>query len=157
MSLKISNFFSVVIIGLLCLFNITNVLTWLNVITLLSIICIIFIPSYCVRLIERTSLIGSAITFFLSLALLRKYTKGSTGILASYSISEYTINISYLIDGISIVYIILTTFLTVVILLASKNMKTNRKQFHLIILITQILLINSFITAEIFFFFFYLK
>jgi NADH-ubiquinone oxidoreductase chain 4 len=128
-------------------------ITYINIITIITIIVIMIIPNYEIILIEKISLAYASLTFLVSLGLLLVIPINKNGIVATFTISELTVNISFVLDGIAITYIILTTFLTFVVIMASLNIKTNRKQFYLTILLTQILLINSFITGDIFFFF----
>jgi NADH-ubiquinone oxidoreductase chain 4 len=68
-------------------------------------------------------------------------------------IPEYNLNLSLGIDGISLCFLLLTTFIMPICIFASGNMDINYKQFIIYILLIELFLIVSFLVTNLFFFY----
>ena len=106
--------------------------------------------------IRRLTFVVSIVEFLFSLLLLRGVTIGAQG----YSMSEYKpwiaappINYHLGVDGISMFLVILTTFLTLIGVLASwKGVHHRLKEFHVMLLFLEVGIIGVFLALDLFLF-----
>ena len=126
----------------------TYLLIFILIITFFFLIILIIIPSYKIRLLKILSLYFSLILFILSLLLWIFFNNEHNNFIFIYHIPWISLlNIYYSIgiDGISIFFIILTTFLIpFCILISWDSIKYRVKEFLLMLILTEFLLINVF-------------
>lgn len=166
---KNTSLLSLVFIGFpLFLFNFTSnylhsVDFLLSIILLLTVFIVIitFIPSTNLKLIKQLGLSFSCFIFILSLVLWIFYNNevGNFVYVSHISwLSSFNIYYSLGVDGISIFFIILTAFLMPICLLMSWNSIVYKvKEFVLMLLITELLLINVFAVLDLFFFYIFFE
>ena len=134
-----------------------NILLSLIILLTFFIISLLFLPSTNSILIKQVALIYSFIIFILSLLLWIFYNNElGNFVLVIYLpwLSVFNIYYSLGIDGISIFFILLTTFLIPICLLVSwESIKYKVKEFVIMLLLTELLLINVFATLDLFFFY----
>ena len=121
-------------------------------------ICILsLMPKTEVLGIQILAIAASLVIFCMSLDLLYFYDKTRMGSQFNWSLPllpEYGIDFSLGLDGNSFCFLLLTTFIIPLCLLACNSVKVeSRKQFILLILLLELFLIASFITRNLFFFF----
>ena len=134
-----------------------NLLLLTIVLLFIFILIIMLIPSEKVELIKQFSLFSSLFIFILTL-ILWIFFNNELGnfIFVSHIpwLSNFNIYYSLGIDGISIFFIILTAFLIPICMLISwDSVKYKTKEFFLMLLITELLLINVFAVLDLFFFY----
>jgi len=99
----------------------------------------------------------SFIVFFISLILLFTiHPYFVTFIVERFTIIDLpilSINISKALDGLSLLFIILSTFLIVLCVLSGASIKYRKKLFFILLLITELALVNVFAVTEILFFY----
>ena len=107
-------------------------------------------------IIKKFNIFITFIIFFLSLFLWISFDKFSSNFQYFYNINwllYYNINFSLGIDGISLFFIILTTFLIPICLLISYDViKKNIKEYFISFLFLELLLILVFSVLDLFFF-----
>lgn len=137
--------------------NSVNLLLYIIIFLLVFILIIIFIPSSNIKFIKQLSLSFSLLIFILTLVLWIFFNNElGNFIFVSHLpwLSNFNIYYSIGIDGISIFFIILTAFLTPICMLISWNSIVYKtKEFFLMLLITELLLINVFAVLDLFFFY----
>lgn len=142
-------------------YSTASLLFFIIVILLLFIISILFIPKKYIILIKKLTLIYSFIILFctLLLLLLRNDEIGTyTYIIHLPWLHFFNIYYSIGVDGLSIYFIVLTAFLIPLCILSSWNSITYKiKEYMLMLLLTEWLLINVFSVLDLFFFIFSLK
>jgi len=133
----------------------------LNLLFLSFIIILLFTPAYNKKLLNDISLGGSFVIFIISLFLLNLPLSSSlspnTYSIPLISFPSFSITYSSVIDNLSIIYIILSTFLGLVTVLLTRNLDYRVKENHIILFIIQFLLFNCFITQEIIFFYLFFE
>jgi len=133
-------------------------LFYLIIYLIVVLLLLSFIPSYKVNLIKIFTLYASFGALILSLTLWLKFDNNITGF---QDLHYFYFNLPYLnltyslgIDGISIFFILLTTLLIPLCVLASWNsIKYRVKEFNLLLLLIELLLINVFSVLDILFFY----
>lgn len=138
-----------------------NFLLDIILLLLFFILFLCFIPREESIKIKQYSLCFSIVIFILTLFLWIFYN-GELGefsfVLHLSWLKMFNIYYSVGIDGISIFFIILTTFLIPICILASwESIQYKVKEFMILLLITEFLLINVFIVLDLFFFIYFLK
>jgi len=138
-----------------------NLLLYTIIFLVIFILIIILIPSNNIKLIKQLSLSFSLIIFILSL-ILWIFFNNELGNFVYVShipwLSNFNIYYSIGVDGISIFFIILTAFLTPICMLISWNSIVYKtKEFFLMLLITELLLINVFAVLDLFFFYIFFE
>ncbi len=118
---------------------------------------ILFLPKENSRLIKLCGLIGSFVTFFVSVFLFVGYDANKTGFQFVQKIPWIeNLNISYHlgVDGMSLLLILLTTFLTPIALLGTWN-SINRqlKSYTIMILLLEVGMIGVFASLDLFLFY----
>lgn len=136
---------------------------------LIVIFIIIIIPSNNILLLKKVSFWGTTLIFLLSLILLLGVNIiGINNANVNYSFFDFQIfssltylfNIQYLIgiDGISILLIVLTTFLIpICVLINISSIRYRFKEYILMLLLLEVLLINTFSVLNIVFFYIFFE
>lgn len=143
---------------------ILSILTFLPLLGALLILCLVregkSEQSYFNRLFQ-CSLLVSAITFIISVKLLLDFDKTKTGfqfVETLKFISGYDIKYYLGIDGISLLMILLTAFLTPICLLVSMNsIKTRVKEYVISFLILETFVIGSFAALDLVLFYIFFE
>jgi len=138
-----------------------DLLLWILMTLIAFIIIIAFIPKTNLVLIKQLGLIASCFTFFLTM-LLWIFFNNEIGnfvyVLHLPWLSLFNIYYSLGVDGISIFFIILTAFLIPICILISWNSIIYKmKEFILMLLLTEFLLINVFAVLDLFFFYIFFE
>lgn len=163
----ITNIFEVffdIIMRISALFITTHsveLLLWIIAVLIFFIIIIIFLPNTKIILIKQLGLFTSCLIFFLTM-LLWIFFNNEIGnfvyVLHLPWLSVFNIYYSLGIDGISIFFIILTAFLMPICILISWNSIVYKmKEFILMLLLTELLLINVFAVLDLFFFYIFFE
>ena len=140
-------------------FNLTasNFLFYIIFLLFLFILSIIFLPKNNTELIKKFTLLYSLIIFILTLFLWIFFNNelGNFVYVAHISwLSVFNIYYSIGLDGVSIFFVILTAFLTpLCILISWKSVTYKVKEYMLMLLLTEFLLINVFSVLDLFFFY----
>ncbi len=124
---------------------------------LFGVVILLFIPDSKTVMIRNIALYTSLITFILSIALWIGFDKSTAKFqfVETYSWIPLS-NIHYTIgvDGISLFFVILTTFLTPICLLVGwESIKTNLKEYMISFLVLETLLINVFCVLDLLLFY----
>lgn len=124
---------------------------------LFGVVILLFIPDSKIVMIRNIALYTSLITFILSIALWIGFDKSTAKFqfVETYSWIPLS-NIHYTIgvDGISLFFVILTTFLTPICLLVGwESIKTNLKEYMICFLVLETLLINVFCVLDLLLFY----
>jgi proton-translocating NADH-quinone oxidoreductase chain M len=126
-----------------------------------SIILLIFIPNTFITLIKQIGLAISCLIFALTLILWILYNNEIGNFVFLKHISWLKVfNIYYIIgiDGISLFFVILTALLIPICILISWNSIIYKmKEFIIMLLLTEFLLINVFIVLDLFFFYIFFE
>lgn len=133
----------------------------LLILIFIFIVIIIFIPSYKIQLIKLLSLIFSLIIFISSLFLWIFYVNYNYNFEFSLNLpwmNFFNIFYSIGIDGISIFFVLLTTFLIPLCILVSWNSVLYKlKEYLILLLIIEFLLINVFVVKDLFLFYIFFE
>lgn len=135
----------------------TKILLYIILLLLFFIISLLFISKHNVLLLKQLTLLYSFIIFIFTLLLWIFFNNEIGNFVYVVNIpwlSIFNIYYSLGIDGISIFFIILTSFLTPLCILISWNSITYKvKEFMIMLLLTELLLINVFSVCDLFFFY----
>ena len=129
---------------------------------LMGVISLICVPSTKEnnKLLKVISLNCSFLTFFLSLCLWLLFKK-STGLFqfSTYVFSFPGFNANFMlgVDGISLFFLILTTLLVPLCILASWDLQKNLKEFLILFLLLEFFLIGSFCAIDLLFFYIFFE
>lgn len=134
----------------------------LQLIPLFSIIILAFINNNNEKLIKNFAFISSLITFFASLLLLLNFDALEINFqfYKKYQwllFKDFYINYAIGIDGISLFFILLTTFLIPICLLLGWEIKKYLKEYMIAFLVLEILLVNVFSVLDIMLFFIFFE
>jgi len=143
------------------MFEYSSILNLLIGLPILGIIFLLFIPNSSANLQKSVGLIVSLLTFLLSL-LLWLYFDISTPkyqfVEKFFSVPYSNMHIYVGIDGISLFFVLLTTFLIPICLLASwDSVKTNIREYNIAFLFMESALICVFTVLDVLFFYIFLK
>jgi proton-translocating NADH-quinone oxidoreductase chain M len=135
----------------------SDLLTLVLVLPLLGVLVLLFIPFEDTRLLKLVSLNFACATFVLSLFLWVFFNK-SIGIFQFVNVFSWmpfwNINFVIGIDGISLFFVLLTTLLIFLCLLASwDSIRTNRKYFLILFLLMEFMLVGVFCVLDLLFFY----
>ena len=138
-----------------------NILNYLLLLPLTGIVLLLLSPSWDTKILKVIALITSSITFILSILLWIWFDK-STGNFQFVDkilwIPNMNINFTVGIDGISLFFIILTTLLIFLCLLASWNsIHTNLKEYLICFLIMEFFLIGVFCILDLLLFYIFFE
>jgi proton-translocating NADH-quinone oxidoreductase chain M len=138
---------------------ITNILLYLIFLPFLGILFLIFVKNE--KLIKNISIFISFLTFLISILiwiLFDNFTSNFQFLHKFIWLSNYNINVSIGLDGISLFFIILTTFLIPLCLLTSYNsIKKNIKEYYISFLFLEFFLLIIFSILDIFFFYIFFE
>lgn len=141
--------------------NLNNILLINILLPIIGIIFISFISSKQTRIIKLIALNLSNLSFLGFLYLLCNFNKAFVKfqfILKLPLILLFNFNILFGIDGISILFVILTTLLIIICILISwNNIKHNLKEFFMMFLILDFLLINVFCCLNLLLFYIFFE
>lgn len=134
-----------------------DILFYIILLLVFFIISLFFIPSNKVILIKQLALFYSCFIFFLTL-LLWVFFNNELGnfvyVIHIPWLSIFNIYYSIGLDGISIFFVILTAFLIPICILISWNSITYKvKEYMIMLLLTELLLVNVFSVLDLFFFY----
>lgn len=136
-------------------------LIYMIFIPLFTIFILFFVPKNNLKLIKQISFFGSILSFFFSLLLWIGFDIFVTGFQFTFYInwfSFYNINYSLGVDGISLLFIILTTFLIpLCILMSWNNIQFNLKEYMISLLLTEFFLLNIFCSLDLLFFYIFFE
>jgi len=138
-----------------------NILNYLLLLPVTGIVLLLLSPSWNTKILKFIALITSSITFILSILLWIWFDK-STGNFQFVDkmlwIPNMNINFTVGIDGISLFFIILTTLLIFLCLLASWNsIHTNLKEYLICFLIMEFFLIGVFCILDLLLFYIFFE
>lgn len=138
-----------------------DILFYIIILLLFFIILLIFFPKNEIILIKQLSLLFSCVIFILTLILWIFFNNELGNFVYVVHLPWlHFFNVYYSIgvDGISIFFIILTAFLTpICILIGWNSIKYKTKEYMIMLLLTELLLINVFAVLDLFFFMYFLK
>ena len=120
----------------------------------IAIICIV--PRNHEKTVREISLIVTSIVLLMSIYVWYLFDKSEIEfqfICYLPLIPEYNLNLSLGIDGISLCFLLLTTFIMPICIFASGNLNINYKQFIIYVLLIELFLIVSFLVTNLFFFY----
>ena len=128
--------------------SILTILTWLPV---LGAAILLFTPKSSVNAIRWMSLIVTLIVFVLSLALWQSFDASSAGF-------QFVVNMPWIgdtigyrvgVDGISVLFVVLTAMLMPAAVLASWAVETRAKEYMIVFLVLETLMIGVFTTLDL--------
>lgn len=130
-----------------------NIIFILILICLCSIIIVGVIPRTRIVILKSTALFLSGLIFFVSLSLIINFNYRAVSFQNSFElawINSSNIAFYYGIDGISVMFIILTTFLVPLCILSSwESVHKRLKEFLLLLLLIEFFLINVFSVLDL--------
>nr|BED43651.1 NADH dehydrogenase subunit 4 [Pyropia sp. Myanmar_A]BED43675.1 NADH dehydrogenase subunit 4 [Pyropia sp. Myanmar_B]BED43699.1 NADH dehydrogenase subunit 4 [Pyropia sp. Myanmar_C] len=141
--------------------QVTNLLVWTSLIPLCGVIVLIFIPKFYSNLIRNIAFATSQLAFVCSLLLWLCFDSTTSLFQFIYSVNWFPLyNIYYTIgiDGISLFFILLTTWLITVCILISWNMPNSQiKEYLICFLLLEAILIQVFCVLDVLFFYIFFE
>lgn len=142
-------------------FLLKDVLTYILILPLIGFVFICFISSTNIKLIKKLGLKTSCITFIFSLILWVIFDN-SIGTFQFVSYNKWlwflNINLNLGVDGISLFFVILTTFLIMLCILTSwDSVKFNIKEYILLFLLMEFFLIGVFCVLDLLLFYIFFE
>nr|YP_009541965.1 NADH dehydrogenase subunit 4 [Synarthrophyton chejuense]AYR06635.1 NADH dehydrogenase subunit 4 [Synarthrophyton chejuense] len=141
--------------------KIFNPLLLTSITPLLGLITLFFIPKHNVILCRKVALYTTCVTFLLSLVIWLQFDQNSTFFQFCKTFNWFiSLNFYYTIgiDGISLFFILLTTFLLVLCVLISwESVIIHVKEYLISFLLLEFLLIQVFSVLDLFLFYFYFE
>lgn len=135
----------------------SNILTYLLFTPVIGSVLVLFIKKDNEKFIKWTGLFISLIAFIISLVVYAGFNSAASGFQFTYqSVWIESLNVSYFvgIDGISLILVLLTTFLTPLTLLSTwKAIEKNVKMFTFSMLFLEAGMIGVFISIDLFLFY----
>lgn len=122
----------------------------------LGIIVIFFLPTNKNQLIFEVSLFFSIMMFIITISLWIHFDNSELDYQYYCTIPlipEYNLNFSLGLDGISLIFLLLTVFIMPICIFAANTVEVKKKDFILYLLVIELFLILSFITTNLFFFY----
>ena len=143
------------------MFEYPSILLSLILLPLLGILVIMLLPQNNTNLVKTVGLCNSLITFVISLFLWLKFdlsTPKYQFVEHFFSVPYSNINVFIGVDGISLFFVLLTTFLIPICLLASwDSIKVNIKEYNCAFLFMGSLLICVFTVLDVLFFYIFFE
>jgi len=143
------------------MFNSKNLLTYILILPLIGSLVLCFIPSYKVKLIKKIGFRFSCVTFLLSLYIWIVFNNslGSFQLVTKIPWLWFlNINLTLGIDGISFLFVILTTFLISLCILTSWNsISFNIKEYIIAFLLMEFFLIGVFCVLDLLIFYIFFE
>lgn len=134
-----------------------NILVFVLLTPLLGVFALLFIPRREETLLKRVALRSACLSFSFSLvmwAFFKKSTSSFQFVINFWWIPFQNLYVSFGVDGISLFFILLTTFLVPICLLASwDNVNSNLKEFLVSFLLLDFFLTASFSVLDLFVFY----
>jgi proton-translocating NADH-quinone oxidoreductase chain M len=141
-------------------FNIFMIIL-INFLILIGLIILLFIPATKTIQLKNYSLTLSFLVFIGSLSFLKIPLAVSiyaeTASITILSLPSFIFASSYILDGLSVIFLVLTTFLIVIVVLSARSIKYRLKEKYFLLFFLEFLLINCFITSEILFFYLFFE
>ena len=137
----------------------TNPLNLVIFFPLLGVLVLLFLPSEKKNLIRWTALITSLVTFGLSIWVLTMFDKSNPDLqlglnLPWIQVAGWNINYTIGVDGLSILLVLLTTFLTPISILSTwKAVEERVKDFMLFFLLLEVGMSGVFLAQDLFLFY----
>jgi NADH-quinone oxidoreductase subunit M len=107
--------------------------------------------------IRRIALLASVVTFLLSLLVLLNYDRTNPGLQLPHQVSwipQWGIQYYLAVDGISILMLLLTTFITPLAIYSSfSSIQKQEKQYYIFLLLLQVAMVGVFLAQDLFLFF----
>jgi NADH-quinone oxidoreductase subunit M len=107
--------------------------------------------------IRRIALLASVVTFLLSLLVLLNYDRTNPGLQLPHQVSwipQWGIQYYLAVDGISILMLLLTTFITPLAIYSSfSSIQKHEKQYYIFLLLLQVAMVGVFLAQDLFLFF----
>ncbi|MCK6612719.1 MAG: NADH-quinone oxidoreductase subunit M [Ignavibacteriaceae bacterium] len=140
--------------------NSESILTLLILIPLVGSLAILFIPKGKDSIVRTAGLVVSIAAFIVSLYILDLFDYGKNGFKEFQMvhtfpwISDFNISYKVGIDGLSLILVLLTTFLTPLTLLATwDNIKVKVKEFTFFMLMLEVGMLGVFLSLDLFLFY----
>jgi NADH-quinone oxidoreductase subunit M len=137
----------------------TSLLTWLTFSPLLGVLVILFLPKDRKPAIRWVALLASLVTFGISIVLLARFNSGSGAIQMMerrpwFQLAGINIEYALGIDGLSVLLVLLTTFLTPISILSTWSAIEERlKEFMIFFLLLEVGMIGVFVALDLFLFY----
>jgi NADH-quinone oxidoreductase subunit M len=137
----------------------TSLLTWLTFSPLLGVLVILFLPKDRKPAIRWVALLASLVTFGISIVLLTRFNSGSGAIQMMerrpwFQLAGINIEYALGIDGLSVLLVLLTTFLTPISILSTWSAIEERlKEFMIFFLLLEVGMIGVFVALDLFLFY----
>ena len=134
-------------------------LTLVTFFPLLGVLVILFINNEQKNLLRWTAVITSLITFLISLWVLAMFNSNEAGLqmvinLPWIQVSQWNISFFMGVDGLSILLVLLTTFLTPISILSSwESVQERVKDFMIFFLLLEVAMVGVFLAQDLFLFF----
>lgn len=130
----------------------------LNILVIITLIVILIVPAYKTSILKDFSLGAAFVIFISSLSLL---IKPHLFVCPIYEIGNYpvielpalTLSYNYFVDDLSVIFIILSSLLTIMVVMTSRTIRYRIKEKFILLFLTELLLFNTFTTAEILLFY----
>jgi NADH-quinone oxidoreductase subunit M len=137
----------------------TSILTWVAFFPLVGVLVILFIPRDRSNAIRWTALLASTITFVISLVMLSQFDATNPDVQMAvrhpwFRLAGVEIEYSLGVDGLSILLVLLTTFLTPISILSTWTAIEERvKEFMAFFLLLEVGMVGVFIALDLFLFY----
>lgn len=143
------------------MYLIDNLLTLLVIVPLAGAIILLFIPAREVDTIRLSALTASLVTLFISIFIWIGFDNSALNFqyLVSFKwIPSSNIEVSMGVDGISLFFVILTTFLIPICILTSwESIKTNIKEYMFCFLLLEFILVFVFVVLDLVLFYIFFE
>lgn len=136
-----------------------SILTWVAFFPLLGVLVILFIPRDRHNAIRWTALLASTVTFVISLVMLSQFDASDPGVQMAvrhpwFRLAGVEIEYSLGVDGLSILLVLLTTFLTPISILSTWTAIEERvKEFMAFFLLLEVGMVGVFVALDLFLFY----
>lgn len=125
----------------------------INIITIVAIFCLIIFPAHNLKLLKNFSLGISFILFIISLSSL-KYPVSFSGFFFNNSflaleMPNFVLSLDFVLDPISLFFLLLTTFLFIIVILNSFSYNYRLKEKLILLFLLELLLCNSFMAVDL--------
>jgi proton-translocating NADH-quinone oxidoreductase chain M len=133
----------------------------LNSLTGLSILALFFLPATKTTYLHNVSLFASLSIFVASLGLLINpmsvsiYVETASFVLVSFP--SFVFSYSYMLDNLSLIFVVLSTFLGVIVVMITRSIEYRLKEKYILLFIIEFLLIQCFTVTEILFFYLFFE
>jgi NADH-quinone oxidoreductase subunit M len=137
----------------------TNPLILVTFFPLVGVLALLFIPSEKKNLLRWTTLVASLVTFGLSIWMLTMFNKSNPDLQLGFNLPWIQVagwNISFImgVDGLSILLVLLTTFLTPISILSTWTAIEERvKEFMIFFLLLEVGMLGVFMAQDLFLFY----